>query len=82
MNKRVDTLLEEARKLTLLEREQLLLRLHLEFDGSESDGSPDDVEAAWAEEVRQRIAKAERGETNSLPHEQVMFEMRGLIRRP
>jgi len=81
MNKRVELLVEEVRKLSLSEREELLKRLHLDLDGADSDERPEAIEAAWAEEVKRRIEMAERGETVSLPHEQVLAELREIARR-
>ena len=81
MNKRVEHLVEEVRKLSLVERDELLMRLHLDLEGVSSDESQDAIEAAWAEEVKRRMEKAERGETVGVPHEQVMAELRGIVRR-
>ena len=78
MNKRVTSIIEEARKLAPAEREELLLRLREEFD--EGEGSPEEIEAAWIEEVGRRIDKAERGETTFRSHEDVMADLRKLIR--
>ena len=82
MNKRVASIIEEARQLTPEEREELLLRLRLEFEAETADGTPEEIEAAWMEEIERRIASAERGETTPVPHDQVMAELRKLIRRP
>lgn len=76
MNKRVDLIVEEARKLTPAEREELFARLQVEFDDDLADGTPEEIEAAWVEEVERRIVRAERGETTSRPLEDVMRDMR------
>lgn len=81
MNKRVDTLVEEVRKLSHGERDELLMRLHLDLEGDGNHESPDAIEAAWTDEIRERISKAERGETVAVPHEQVMAELREIVRR-
>ena len=81
MNKRVTDLIEAARKLTPEEREELLLRLQIEFEDGEPDGMPEAIEAAWAEEAERRIAKAERGETTFVDLDDVLAKARKLIPR-
>ena len=82
MNTRVTSILEEARKLTLDEREELVLRLQVELDGDESEGTPEEIEAAWMEEVERRAAAFERGETTSRPYEEMMADLRKLFPKP
>ena len=81
MNKRVDTIMDEARKLTPEERDDLLMRLHLEFEDGEPDGTPEEKEAALVEEVQRRIGMAERGETIGVPSDVVHARIRELLRR-
>ena len=81
MNKLVENLIEEVRKLSPRERDELLLRLHLDLEGEAGEGSSVDIDAAWADEVRDRIGKAERGETVAAPHDEVMAELREIARR-
>ena len=81
MNKRVTDLIEAASKLTPEERGELLLRLQHEFEDGEADGTPEEIEAAWAEEVERRIAKAERGETTFVDLDDVLAKARKLIPR-
>lgn len=81
MNKRVDMIIEEARKLSPEEREELMRRLPVELDDEEADGTPEEVEAAWAEELDRRIAKAERGESIGSPAEEVHARVRERLRR-
>jgi putative addiction module component (TIGR02574 family) len=80
MNKRVASIIEEARKLSPEEREELLIRLRHEFEDEGSDGTPEEIEAAWIEEVERRVGAFERGETTSRSHEDVMADLRKLIR--
>lgn len=63
MNTRVTSIMEEARKLTPEEREELILRLRHEFEDEGADGTPEEIEAAWMQEVERRVGRAERGET-------------------
>ena len=79
MNTRVKLIIEEARKLTTEERAELMLRLQHEFDDEAADGTPEEIEAAWMEEIERRVAAFERGETTSRSHEEVMAELRKLI---
>ena len=79
MNKRVTTIIDEARKLTVEEREELLLRLRLEFEDEAADGTPEEIEAAWLEEAERRVASFERGESTCISHEEGMAELRKLI---
>jgi putative addiction module component (TIGR02574 family) len=83
MNKRVTAIVEEARKLTHEERLDLLDLLHNEIAGDEAaEGTPEEIEAAWVEELERRIERHERGETTSITHEELIVKLRALIRRP
>ena len=79
MNDRIRTIVEEARKLTPEERSDLFDALELEF-AREGDGTPEEIEAAWLEEVERRIAKAERGETIFVEFNEAMARARRRIR--
>ena len=78
MNTRVASIIEEARKLTPQEREELLARLRYEFEDEGAEGTPEEIEAAWLEEVERRVADFERGETTCISHEEGMAELRKL----
>lgn len=80
MNERVRMIVEEARKLSPDERREMFDLLEAEFAGEASDGTPEEIEAAWLEEVRRRIAKAERGETTPVDADQVLQRLRQIIR--
>ncbi|MCH9808061.1 MAG: addiction module protein [Alphaproteobacteria bacterium] len=62
MNKRLEAILEDARRLTTQERRELLERLDLEFHHDFPDDSADEIAAAWLQEVDSRLASLERGE--------------------
>lgn len=81
MNKRVDTIIEEARKLTLDERAELMRRLPIELEDDAADGTVEEVEAAWIEEVERRIDKAERGRANSVDLDEVLAKARERLYR-
>ena len=46
----------------------------------ESDGSPEEVEAAWLEEVERRIAEADRGDTTPVDFDEAMAKARQRMR--
>ena len=76
MNQRVTSIIEEARKLTPEEREELLLRLQIEFEDAEPDGTPEEIEAAATAEARRRSEQVDRGEVELVPWEEVVVELR------
>jgi hypothetical protein len=80
MNDRIRTIVEEARKLTPEERREMFDWLDVEFAGERSDGTPEEIEAAWLEEVRRRIAQSERGETTPVDLEEALARARALLR--
>lgn len=80
MNDRIRTIVEEARKLTPEERLELFDMLEAAFARDEGDGTPEEVEAAWMEEVERRAAKAERGETTPIDFDEAIAKARQRIR--
>lgn len=77
MNKRVEALIEQARKLTPEEREKLVARLQVELDDDdEPDGTPEEIAAAWSEELQRRIREIEKGEVELVPWETVLAELK------
>ena len=79
MNERVRAIVEEARKLSPDERLELFDQLEIVFATDEGDGTPEEVEAAWLEEVEQRAAKAERGESTDVDFDEAMAAARRRI---
>ncbi|MDZ4842477.1 MAG: addiction module protein [Hyphomicrobium aestuarii] len=81
MNQRVELIVEETRKLSEAERAELFERLATEFDGEPADGTPEEIEAAWLEEVERRAAAFERGETTCVPsalvHDRIQRRLAG-----
>ena len=80
MNERVRAIIEEARKLTPEERRERFDLLEATFAGDEGDGAPEEIEAAWLEEVEDRIASVERGESVLVDYEEAMARARRRIR--
>lgn len=78
MNQRIRQIIDEARKLSPEERAELMQELDAEFG---SEGTPEEIAAAWDEEIARRIAAAERGETTSEDFDVVMARARALIGR-
>ena len=77
MNQRVKALVDEARKLTPEERLELLDELSRVVDGEEpADGTPEEIEAAWLEEVERRLDADERGEKEGIDADDVMAAAR------
>ena len=77
MNKRVTAIIEEARKLTHEERRDLLDQLQLEFaDDEVAEGTPEEIEAAWTEEIERRVAAHERGETSLVGSDEIFDHIR------
>ena len=75
MNKRVDTIIEEARKLTLEERVDLMRKLRQLGRNSRTTRSGTGRDSAAAE-ARQRADQVDRGEVELVPWEEVLAELR------
>lgn len=76
MNKRVDILIEAARKLTPEEQAELLERLPIEIEADPAEGSADEVAAAWVTEAKDRAGQIDRNEVELVPWEEVLSELR------
>jgi hypothetical protein len=79
MNDRVRTILDQARQLTPKERQELLDLFEVEF-ASDSEGTPEEIEAAWLDEVERRIEAAERDGTTFIDFDEAMRRARERIR--
>ena len=79
MNDRVASIVDEARKLTLQERQELLERLQLEFNGDAADVTSEEAEAAWIDEVERRMA---RKDAVFVDAGVVMTELRAKLAKP
>lgn len=65
----------EALELPLRERAQLAERLIASLDEDATEDAAD-VERAWEEEIRRRMAEVESGTAELIPAEQVFAELR------
>lgn len=63
---------EQAMELSLPDRARLIRLLIASLDSADED----DVEAAWAEEVRRRLAEYQSGQVKAVPGEQAMANAR------
>lgn len=68
----------QAMALSARERGELAHRLIASLDG-EPDGTPEEIAAAWDEEIARRVADMEAGRTQWIPAEQVFAEIDALI---
>lgn len=72
-----DQILAEARALNPVEQEELAESLWLIAHGETKES----VETAWAEEIRRRIDRADRGEGSSVPVDEAIAEIRKKLPR-
>jgi putative addiction module component (TIGR02574 family) len=79
MNQRVKTIADEIRRLTPAEREDLFGQLGWYDDGG-ADGTPEEIDAAWMEEVERRAQSYAQGEIQGIPAEIVIAEMRAKLK--
>jgi putative addiction module component (TIGR02574 family) len=71
----VQELEAEVLKLPSPERAQLAHRLIVSLD-EDDDEDPAEIERAWEEEIRRRIAELEAGTAELIPAEEVFAELR------
>lgn len=71
----VQELEAEALKLPTGERARLAHRLIISLD-EDADEDPAEVERAWGEEIRRRLAEVDAGTAELIPAEEVFAELR------
>jgi putative addiction module component (TIGR02574 family) len=76
MAKTVEELEKELLALPRDERARLAHELLLSLDEAEADLSPEEWEAAWAEEIQRRERDLREGRTRSLPADDVIRELK------
>lgn len=66
----------EALELSSEDRTRLVLRLLDSLEEERREDEPAEVERAWEEEIRRRIAEIDAGTMEMIPAEQVFAELR------
>ncbi len=80
MSEQAQAIFDQAMKLSVAERELLVSQLMCSIDDVEL--SPEELaahDAAWAPEIRQRLAEVESGVVETIPWEEVDAQIRTLI---
>ena len=77
---KVQELEAEVLKLPSQERARLAHRLIVSLD-EDADEDPAEVERAWEEEIRRRLAELDAGTAELIPAEEVFAELRARPRR-
>lgn len=71
-----EELLDRALQLRADEREKIARALYESLAYEDDEEDPAVVEAAWAEEIKQRIEEIRTGAVETIPAEEVFAEMR------
>jgi len=71
---------EQALRLPLKERGELVHRLIISLDGEPED-SPEAIAKAWDEEIARRVAEIDTGTAKLVPHEEVLAEIDELLKK-
>jgi len=73
----LEQIVEESRQLPRAQLAELMDRLAVEWHG----GIAPEIETAWKEETRRRVAEIQSGQAEFVPGEQVMAELRKIAGR-
>ncbi len=68
--------LAQALQLPIQQRIELGQALFASVDSEDEDEDPEEVEAAWAEEIKRRVEEIRDGSAETIPAEEVFAEMR------
>jgi putative addiction module component (TIGR02574 family) len=74
----IDQIIAETKSWPAARVEELVGRLVQTMDGPQIDP---DIDQAWKEEVRRRVAEIEEGKVEMIPGEQVSAELRKMLGR-
>ena len=80
MSRPLEKVEADALELSIRERARLAQRLLVSLD-EELEDDPAEVEVAWEEEIRRRIAEIDAGTAELIPGEEVLAELRARQRR-
>jgi putative addiction module component (TIGR02574 family) len=78
MGARLKEIEEQALRLPLNERSELVHRLIASLDGEPQD-SPEAIATAWDEEIARRVADMDAGRTKWIPADEVMVRLHAKI---
>jgi putative addiction module component (TIGR02574 family) len=76
----LEQLESEALELPVRERARLAQRLIASLDDDSAE-DPAEVERAWEEEIRRRVAEIDAGGAELIPAEQALAELRSQLQR-
>jgi hypothetical protein len=82
MSGNAHAVLEQAKKLTAEERIELARELLASVDDDEETGTPEEIEAAWDDEIRRRDEQVVAGGGGTHDAEDVLAEAEHIIRSP
>jgi hypothetical protein len=82
MSGNAHAVLEQAKKLTAEERIELARELLASVDEDEETGTPEEIEAAWDDEIRRRDEQVLGGAGGAHDAEDVLAEAEHIIRSP
>ena len=71
----------EALELSSTDRARLATRLIVSLEDETVDDDPAEVEAAWDEEIRRRLAELDAGTAELIPADEVFAELRARPRQ-
>ena len=82
MSRAFEELEAAAMELRSRQRAELATRLIASLDtDDDTDGSPAEGGAAWAAEIRRRVAEVRAGTVELIPADEVLAELRAELRR-
>jgi hypothetical protein len=82
MSGNAHAVLEQAKRLTAEERIELARELLASVDEDEETGTPEEIEAAWDDEIRRRDEQVLAGGGGAHNAEDVLAEAERMIRSP
>jgi putative addiction module component (TIGR02574 family) len=76
MSRSLKQLQAEALELSSVERRALIEVLSASLDGDGDDESPEEIENAWADEIRTRLEEYRAGRVQTVPADEVFARLR------
>lgn len=78
MSMSFEQLREQMMELSLQERLDLAHELFESVDGADLDDDPEEVQAAWVEEINQRVDDLDSGQVAVIPSKEVFAKARAI----